>query len=176
MDELEVFSSVLVNTFNLREEILGKVDLQKTVYFVKRLGAPVPFAFRWNVFGPYSYELAHYSNHLVIEGLLQYSGTYSINHELAKKYRSRLKPETTQRLKTFFEKVKQICDESSFDRVHFIECAASLDFIRSNVSRESKRKEKVFHLLEELKPEKREMFRGMREEAWRLLVDQNLAR
>lgn len=174
LDEAEVFSSVLVDTFCLRKEVLGKVDLQKTIYFAKRLGAPVPFDFRWNVFGPYSYELAHHSNHLVVEGLLHYSGIYNMNRELAKKYRSRLKPETTRRLKTFFEKVKQICDEKNFDRVYFIECAASLDFIRSNVSKESERKEKVFTLLEELKPRKRETFEGMREDAWDLLVGQNL--
>lgn len=176
VNELEVFSSVLVDTFNFRKKVCGKVDLQKTIYFAKRLGAPVPFSFRWNLFGPYSYELAHYSNHLVIEGLLHYAGTYSIDPLMAKKQRLRLNPETAQWLKTFFDKAEKICAQKNYDQVYFIECTASLDFIQSNVSKDKRGKEEVFTLLERLKPEKKEMFREMREEAWNLLVDENLVR
>lgn len=176
VDELGVFSSVLVDIFKCRKEVHGKVDLQKTIYFAKRLGAPVPFDFRWNILGPYSYGLAHYSHHLVIEGLLHYSGIYSIDSEMGDRYKSRLKPETVRRFKTFFEKLEETCDEKNYDKVFFVECAASLDFIRLNVSKERRTKEEVFTLLEALKPGKKERFRRMREEAWNLLVDENLER
>lgn len=176
MEELEAFSSSLVDIFKSRKEVCGKVDLQKTIYFAKRLGAPVPFDFRWNVFGPYSYGLAHYSHHLVIEGLLHYSGIYNIDSEMANNYKPILNPATARRLKAFFKKLEETCDEKNYDKVFFVECAASLDFIRLNVNKDTRTKEKVFTLLEELKPGKKETFGRMREEAWNLLVHENLVR
>jgi uncharacterized protein YwgA len=172
---LDVFSSTLVSIFRVKKNVLGKVDLQKTIYLAKRLGANVPFDFRWNILGPYSNELAHYSNHLVIEGLLKYSGTYQLDSQIARRNSSRLQPRTEQRLQSFFKRTDEICTDKNHDRVLFIECVASLDFINENAGKEFRgKKEKIFALLEALKPEKKEKFRRMREDAWKLLIEGNL--
>lgn len=168
------FTASLVDVFEMRRDLLGKVDCQKSVYFMKRLGADVPFNFRWNMFGPYSYDLAHYCKYLEIEGLIEYSGTYSLNKEKAKTYVSALKPETEQKLKVFFAEVKEICEMKNYDKVLFLECAASLDFIRMNVLRKSVDKRLVFGLLEKLKPHRVDAFRLMREDAWCLIEGERL--
>jgi uncharacterized protein YwgA len=170
----DVFSSVIVDLFKIRKRVLGKVDCQKTAYFAKRLGAPVPFDFRWNIFGPYSYELAHNCNYLVLEGLLQYSGEYKLNNRLAGHHVSVIEPKTVNNLKRFFEELDDVCSKKSYDRVLFIECAASLDFVQSNLKEGTRKKENVFTLLDELKPHKREEFKKMREDAWNLLIQGKL--
>ncbi|MEM2087544.1 MAG: hypothetical protein QW797_08970 [Thermoproteota archaeon] len=169
------FTANLVKVFEIRGTILGKLDLQKTVYFMKRLGVKIPFEFRWNLLGPYSYELAHYCTHLEIEGLLSYSGTYWLNEEEAEKYRlgSSLLPDIAGKVKRFFDKMHKLCEEKRYNRVYFIECAASLDFISQNVTVE-KSKDSVFSLLEKLKPEKTDVFREMREDAWEFLRSEEL--
>jgi len=166
---LNEFTANLVKVFEIRGAILGKLDLQKTVYFMKRLGVRVPFEFRWNLLGPYSYELAHYSVHLEIEGLLSYSGKYRLNEDKAEEYRSRhtLSQGMIERIKRFFDNMEKLCSEKSYDKINFIECAASLDFISQNVT-VRRNKDDVFHLLEKLKPEK-EVFKTMREDAWEFL-------
>jgi uncharacterized protein YwgA len=166
---LNEFTANLVKVFEIRGAILGKLDLQKTVYFMKRLGVRVPFEFRWNLLGPYSYELAHYSVHLEIEGLLSYSGKYQLNEDKAEEYRSRhtLSQDMIERIKRFFDNMEKLCREKSYDKINFIECAASLDFISQNVT-VRRNKDDVFHLLEKLKPEK-EVFKTMREDAWEFL-------
>lgn len=168
------FTANLVKIFEIRGgNILGKLDLQKTVYFMKRFGVETPFEFRWNLFGPYSYELAHYCTLLEIEGLLSYSGTYKLNVQKAQKYSSTLSRSTLEKLKRFFEKMDELCEKKGYDKVSFIECAASLDFINQNVTKE-KSKEEVFALLEKLKPAKIEKFRPMRDDAWELLKQEGL--
>jgi uncharacterized protein YwgA len=171
---LDVFSSVIVDLFKIRKRVLGKVDCQKTAYFAKRLGAPVPFDFRWNIFGPYSYELAHNCNYLVLEGLLQYTGEYKLNNRSASHNVSVIESKTMNHLKRFFEELDDVCSKKGYDRVLFIECAASLDFVQSNIKEGTRKKENVFALLEELKPHKKEEFKKMREDAWNLLVHERL--
>lgn len=172
---LDEFTASLVKVFEIRGTILGKLDLQKTVYFMKRLGVKTPFEFRWNLLGPYSYELAHYCTHLEIEGLFTYSGAYRLNEKEAEKYRlgPALPPDIVEKIKRFFDKMRELCEEKGYDRVYFIECAASLDFISQNVTVE-KSKDTIFSLLEKLKPEKAEIFRDMRENAWEFLRSENL--
>lgn len=170
------FTGNLVRIFGIRKTISGKLDLQKTIYFMKRLGVNIPFEFRWNILGPYSYELAHYCTLLEIEGLLSYSGNYSLDPEKAKDYEkySTLSQETVKRLQRFFRRMDEICENKGYNRVIFIECAASLDFIRQNLTDKNSDKNKVFRLLEELKPEKIEVFRKIREDAWSFLKDEGL--
>jgi hypothetical protein len=170
----DIFSSVVVDLFKIRKRILGKLDCQKTAYFAKRIGAPVPFDFRWNIFGPYSYELAHSCDFLVFEGLLQYTGEYKLNNRIAGHHVSVIEAKTMNNLRRFFEGLDDACNKKGFDRVLFIECAASLDFIQSNIRKETRKKEKVFALLDELKPDKKEKFKEMREDAWNLLVNEKL--
>jgi len=173
-NKLYDFTSNLVKIFEARNQILGKVDLQKTVYFMKRLGVDVPFEFRWNLLGPYSYELAHYCTSLEIEGLLSYSGFYSLDKEKAKFYTSALAPSTFNKLKEFFARIEEICLKNNYNKVAFIECAASLDFIRQNVSRTTLNKGYVFSLLEQLKPEKANLFKDLRNDSWNLLETEGL--
>ncbi|MBO3840481.1 MAG: hypothetical protein QXS66_07105 [Thermoproteota archaeon] len=172
---LHEFTANLIKIFEIRGTILGKLDLQKTVYFMKRLGVRVPFEFRWNLLGPYSYELAHYCTHLEIEGVISYSGNYKLNEKEAEKYRSSLSmsPDTLERVKRFFDKMQELCEKKGYDRVHFIECAASLDFISQNITTEES-KHDVFSLLEKLKPEKAKIFKEMREDAWKFLRSEKL--
>lgn len=170
------FTANLVRIFEIRGAISGKLDLQKTIYFMKRLGVNIPFEFRWNLLGPYSYELAHYCTFLEIEGLLSYSGNYSLNQEKAKEYEtySTLSQEMIEKLQHFFGKMDEICEKKGYNRVNFIECAASLDFIRQNLTDKNSNKDKVFRLLEELKPEKIEVFKKIREDAWEFLKSEEL--
>ena len=164
------FTANLVKVFKIRGQILGKVDLQKTVYFMKRFGLDVPFEFRWNIFGPYSYDLAHYCASLEVEGLLLYSGIYSLSEEKAKLYSSCVVDQKTfEGLKQFFSDVDEICQKKRYDKVTFLECLASLDFINQNSSQKERRKENIFLLLQLLKPEKANIFKNMREDAWKLL-------
>jgi len=175
-DLLYEFTANLVKVFKIRGSILGKLDLQKTVYFMKRLGIRVPFEFRWNLLGPYSYEFAHYCTYLEIKGLISYySGAYQLNDDEAKKYEkgSTLSSDAIDRVKRFFDNMNKICEEKNYDKVLFVECAASLDFINQNITTK-KSKEVVFSLLEKLKPEKAETFRKMREDAWKFLKNEEL--
>jgi len=172
---LHNFTSNLVKVFEIRQQILGKVDMQKTVYFMKRFGVDVPFEYRWNFMGPYSYDLAHYCNSLEVEGLLSYSGIYSLNKEKAKFYaHPTISPTVLEKLKTFFAKIDEICTQEGYDKVLFIECLASLDFINKNTSVRDHRKESVFLLLQQLKPEKANIFKNMQNNAWNLLKDVGL--
>jgi len=163
-----------VEIFKIRKRILGKVDLQKTVYFMKRLGVPVPFNFRWNIFGPYSYDLAHYCDHLAVEDLLRYSGKYVLNETKAKTYVSNLQTRTRERIERFFQKIEEVCDRHDYNSVYFIECTASLDFIFMNVPKQCRKKGPIYSLLDALKPEKAELFRRFREDAWNLLFTEGL--
>lgn len=168
------FAGNLAEVFRIREKIRGKVDLQKTVYLMKRLGVPVPFNYRWNVLGPYSYDLAHYSDHLVIEGLLRYTGVYHLNEKIAKSYKSNLTPQMRARINSFFSQVEETCRSHDHDVVHFLECAASLDFIQMNLPDKRNMKEKSFHLLSTLKPRRADLFLKCEEDAWKLLTTEGL--
>lgn len=173
-DRLYSFISNLVEVFRIRQTILGKLDLQKTVYLMERLGVEVPFDFRWNILGPYSYELAHYCSCLEAEGLLIYTGTYSLDEEKAASYVSRFSREMTNRLTRFFQRMRRICEENDYDRVRFIECAASLDFLRQNVLNVGVDRDSIFGLLGRLKPDRTKMFQRMQSEVWDFLVNEGL--
>jgi hypothetical protein len=168
------FAGNLSEVFRIREKIRGKVDLQKTVYFMMRLGVQVPFSYRWNVLGPYSYDLAHYSDHLVVEGLLKYARVYSLNEKAAKSYNANLTPQMRARIEAFFSQVEETCRNNGYDIVYFLECAASLDFIQMNLRDKRNVKEKSFRLLSTLKPRRAELFRNCREDAWNLLTAEGL--
>jgi hypothetical protein len=172
--EREDFSNILVEIFRIRGCILGKVDLQKTVYLAKRLGAPVPFGFRWNVLGPYSYDLAHYCDHLTAEGLLAYTGRYCLNEEKTKTCTSRIAPPIAKRFADFFKRVEEICGSKGYDMIVFMECLSSLDFIWLNIDEKEGKRLNVFRLLDELKPEKIEKFRKMKDDALNLLLEEDL--
>jgi uncharacterized protein YwgA len=168
-------NNIVIEVLQTRKKVLGKIDCQKTMYFAKRLGATIPFNFRWNIFGPYSYSLAHSCDFLVMEGILQYTGMeYKLNQDALEGFPSSIAPEIKERLAKFFKAIESICVEKEYDRVYFIECTASLDFIQANVSEAYRKKEKTFRLLEQLKPHKKMIFRRMRNDAWNLLASEHL--
>lgn len=171
---LDYFYNTIIEVFRIKGKVLGKLDCQKTIYFAKRLGAPVPFGFRWNILGPYSYELAHTCDFLIIEGLVSYTGEYKLNEKSESDFVSRMESKTASKLKEFFDCLTEICNSRGYNPVTFIECAASLDFIQANVREELRKKERAFALLDELKPEKRFKFKEMKDDAWRLLVKERL--
>lgn len=160
---LDVMLEELYALFDARDSIQGKVDLQKSVYFMKELGCTVPFSFRWNKLGPYSHELASFVDFLVAQDYLSYRGYYQLN-ERAFQY---VKRENNDRLTEFFGQFERLCDDKGFDKIDFIECAASLHFLRK-YSRITA-KNAVFHRLEQLKPEKRFVFEPLRDTAWDFL-------
>ena len=76
-DFFEYFLRLLLTIFSLREnEVVGKVDLQKSFYFAKELGLEIPFKFRWDKLGPFSYELSHVASLATNNGYLEYEGQY----------------------------------------------------------------------------------------------------
>src|SRR5437667_1388267 len=68
---LEHLETILLCSFKRIETIPGKKALQKLVYFLKESGLGINFEFQWDKFGPYSPELATYTEDLVAEGLME---------------------------------------------------------------------------------------------------------
>jgi uncharacterized protein YwgA len=58
MSILDVILQDIKTVFEVREIVRGKLDMQKSLYFMKELGYSIPFNFRWVKLGPYSHELA----------------------------------------------------------------------------------------------------------------------
>jgi len=166
-----VFDLVLQNLktlFKVREFIKGKVDMQKSLYFMKELGYLVPFNYRWSKLGPYSYELANILERLTTQRYLKYIGRY----ELDEKHFRYVKSNVTSKMEKFFFGLEKFCNENNFDNVDFIECAASLHFIYKNSHK--KEKELVFDRLKSLKPDRMNAFEPLIEYAWNFLKEQDL--
>jgi len=166
-----VFDLVLQNLktlFEIREFIKGKVDMQKSLYFMKELGYLVPFNFRWSKLGPYSYELANVLERLTTQRYLIYTGRY----ELDERHFRFVKPDVTPELKKFFYALEKICNKNDFSDIDFIECAASLHFINKN-SR-NRTREVVFRKLASLKPNRIDAFRPLIRQTWNFLGEQGL--
>jgi uncharacterized protein len=68
---LDHLDAILLCSFKRIETIPGKKALQKLVYFLKESGLGINFEFQWDKFGPYSPELATYTEDLVAEGLME---------------------------------------------------------------------------------------------------------
>jgi len=68
---LDHLDAILLCSFKRIETIPGKKALQKLVYFLKESGLGINFEFQWDKFGPYSPELATYTEDLVAEGLMK---------------------------------------------------------------------------------------------------------
>lgn len=168
MDIFDVILQDLKTLFEVRLFINGKVDMQKSLYFMKELGYTLPFNYRWSKLGPYSYELANFIDRLTVQGYLQYSGRYDLDERHLRNVQPNIKPQ----MKKFFNSLEKTCNENSFNQVDFIECAASLHFLHkySNI----KSKEELFKRVEELKPERIPAFENLREDALIFLKQNNL--
>ncbi|MCJ7760962.1 hypothetical protein MUP59_07485 [Candidatus Bathyarchaeota archaeon] len=95
---LDIILEELAALFEARDSINGKVDLQKSFYFMKELGLVVPFNFRWSKFGPYSYELDNFADRLVAERYMSYVGKYVKNDRAF----THIEPRGTDRIDKFF--------------------------------------------------------------------------
>jgi len=168
MDIFDLLLQDLKTLFEVRVFINGKVDMQKSLYFMKELGYKVPFDFRWSKLGPYSYELANIIERLTMQGYLEYSGRYEI---VDKNFRF-VKPTDSSRMSGFFSEMEKVWNRNNFNQVDFIECAASLHFIYKN-SRE-KRKSEIIDKLVSLKPDRMPSFEPLIEDAWNFLREQGL--
>lgn len=166
-----VFDLILQNLktlFEVREFVKGKVDMQKSLYFMKELGLLVPFNYRWSKLGPYSYELANVLEQLTTQGYLRYTGQYELDERRFRYVESNATP----KMENFFLGLERVCNQNNFNDIDFIECAASLHFIYKNSH--NKEKEVVFERLESLKPDRMDAFRPLIEYAWSFLKEQGL--
>jgi uncharacterized protein YwgA len=177
MSQYEVSAANLIKIAQLKNGMLGKVDFQKSVYLVKQLGVYLPFEFRWDKLGPYSYELAHFVNQLVARNTFSIdSGTYKANlKDILTKQSASLTTidyETEKRISRLFSSIRQTVHRRGFYIPTFMECLGSIHFIKTSL--EKSNKEDVFSILKTLKPNRFDEFTPMMEEAWILLKRNNL--
>lgn len=159
---------LLKTLFEVREFVKGKVDMQKSVYFMKELGFLVPFNYRWSKFGPYSYELDNVLERLTNQRYLRYTGRYEIDERHFRFVETKANP----KLQGFFLALEKFCNQNNFNDVDFIEAAASIHFIYTNSSH--KGKAEVVSTLASLKPERMRAFEPLLEFAWQFLETQGL--
>lgn len=177
MSQFDVTVANLLRIAQLKCGMLGKVDFQKTVYLAKQLGVYVPFEFRWDKLGPYSFELAHFVNLLVARDIfLIEKGKYIANSENTLVNQSEslttISHETQGRLFRLFNSIRQTVRNEGFRIPNFMECLGSIHFIKASLQNPTE--ERVFHTLELLKPDRVNEFAPMRERAWSLLEENNL--
>jgi hypothetical protein len=177
VSQFERATANLIEITRLKGGMLGKVDFQKTIYLAKQVGVYLPFEFKWDKLGPYSFELAHFLNQLLARGLFCVDrGTYLVNPEDVRV--NRLEPLTTidsrmrHRLISLFEAIRRTVHENGFHIPTFMECLGSLEFIKNSL--EQAHKTHVFHALELLKPNRINEFSPMLEESWNLLEQSGL--
>jgi uncharacterized protein YwgA len=168
MGALDVLLEDLKTLFEVREFVSGKVDMQKSLYFMKELGYKVPGDFRWSKLGPYSFELDNLIERMTLQGYLKYTGRY----EMSEKASRFIKPNATDTMTNFFQEMEKIWNKKNYDQVAFIECAASLHFLYKN-SRD-RQKKAIFSKLTIIKPERMDAFEPLIENAWDFLERQNL--
>ena len=168
MDRFDILLQDLKTLFEVRTYIDGKVDMQKSLYFMKELGYNVPFNFRWSKLGPYSYELSNILNRLTLQKYLIYTGRY----ELDDRHFKYIKPNVTKEMEEFFDGLMRICHKNKLSYIDFIECAASLHFIYKNS--DFKEKDLIFKRLALLKPYRIKSFDPLRKDAWEYLKTQKM--
>lgn len=172
VSQFEMSAANIILITNLKRGMLGKVDFQKTIYLCKQLGVYLPFEFRWDKFGPYSFELAHFVNQLVARNSLSISkGTYLAHSEDPLTDHARelatIDDEMMRRLTALFRSIRQTVHQNGFSIPAFMECLGSIHFIKTSLETSDRRT--VFDALEQLKPSRAHKFSPMVEEAWNLL-------
>jgi uncharacterized protein YwgA len=172
VSQFDLATANLIKITRLKGGMLGKVDFQKTVYLAKQVGVCLPFEFKWDKLGPYSFELAHFVNQLLAKELFCIDrGKYTVNpRNMRVNWLERVATidSTTERsLMNLFESIRQVVHEKGFYIPTFMECLGSLEFIKSSL--EEAGKSHVFQALEFLKPSRTTDFSPMLEDAWSLL-------
>jgi uncharacterized protein YwgA len=168
MGAIDILLEDLKTLFEEREFVNGKVDMQKSLYFMKELGYKVPGDFRWSKLGPYSFELDNLIERMTFQGYLKYSGRYEI-HEKSFRF---VESNVTEKMRNFFQEMEKIMNKNNYDQVTFIECIGSLHFLYKNS--QDKEKNAIFDKLALMKPERMNAFEPLIEGAWGFLERQDL--
>jgi uncharacterized protein YwgA len=172
VSQFEISAANLIEISRLKGGMLGKVDFQKTVYLAKQLGVDMPFEFRWDKLGPFSFELAHFINRLLVRNTFRIeSGKYVVNTENSLAMRAEslttIDSGTRQELDSLFRSIRRTVHQNGFHIPTFMECLGSILFIKESL--ENSDKKVVFESLELLKPNRAGEFSSMKEAAWNLL-------
>jgi len=113
-----------------------RLEMQKAVYLLQDMGVPVgDYGFRWYQHGPYSQRLQddmHYESGRSCENLM-----------LAKEHRDSIKQ---------LREVIQSTARGRYTISHWVECLASLHYLRENLLSFSATEEDVVRALERRKP------------------------
>jgi hypothetical protein len=169
-DFFEYFLRLLLTIFSLREnEVVGKVDLQKSFYFAKELGLEIPFKFRWDKLGPFSYELSHVASLATNNGYLEYEGQYVLKERSFRELDILPIPE---RVGNFFDNLNDFISQEECNRVLFIETLASIHFLYEHSGLRSR--EDIFRRLGELKSERITLLEEYLDPAWDFLIENDL--
>jgi len=164
------FLSLTKAIFEVRDgNVHGKVDMQKTFYFAKELGVPVPFNFRWGKLGPFSYELSNVFDSITRQGLIQYDGSYRYDERNFMYIEETDIPTIVSR---FYYDIDDICEDNGYNRINFIECLASLHFLYKYSMMPDR--EATFSRLRSLKENRMNLLNHLMMPAWQFLLDHNL--
>lgn len=177
MSQFETTAANLIIITQLKGEMLGKVDFQKAIYLSQQLGVFIPFEFRWDKLGPYSFELAHFLNQLVARNSFSIkSGKYLVNPTGSLVSRSEslttINATMEEKLTKLFRSIRRSVRQNHFHIPTFMECLGSIHFIKTSLEASNKRT--VFHTLGLLKPRRVHEFSSMIEDAWSLLKQNGL--
>jgi len=171
LDFFEYFLKLQKTIFSLRgDQIFGKLDMQKSFYFAKELGLPVPFKFRWDKLGPFSYELSNVLEIARRRGFLVYNGTYKYNEHRFENVENF--EDISDEVYSFFDDLIDAIEENNFDPVYFIECLASLQFLYRYSGLSTKKS--TFDRLRILKQDRINNLEPLMEPSWNFLVKHNL--
>lgn len=164
------FLSLTKAIFEMREgKIYGKVDMQKTYYFTKEFGVFVPFNFRWGKLGPFSYELSNTFDIITRQGHISYDGSY---HYDESNFRYIEDVELLSIIPQFFYELDDECEEQEYNRIHFIECLASIHFLYKYSGMENR--DDTFSRLRTLKQNRMEFLEHLMIPSWQFLLKYNL--
>jgi uncharacterized protein len=149
-------SAVLVELVSNARNI-GKIQLQKLVYFLQQEGVPLEYQYEMYHYGPYSPELAANLSTLDALGVLDVSadqtgygfhinpGTFAEGYSAPKKYE---------------EKLNRVLSSFGNDSASQLEVKATLHFVNSIIAKKRKQgsEDLVIKKVKELKPQFSEKF------------------
>lgn len=158
----------LVKITNEIGPIHGNKAFQKIVYFAQHFGVNLHYDFKWSLYGPYSRQLASELTTSVSLGFLSKKKDWRYHlGKMAKLFKNMkdIEEKEINALKITKQFVKK---RSPLQ----LELLASMHFLWNEAYLPLKQKEKVFEILETMKPLK--FSEPDKEKAWEYLVEQGL--
>ena len=132
---LPIFEALYGHTFDY-SDFDQRMEMQKAIYLLQEMGVPAgDYGFRWYHHGPYSQSLQddmYYENGRMYDPL-NLSGEH--NASLAK-----------------LRSVIQLHSRGPYSVSNWVECLASLHYLRENILSFGANQEEVIHALEQRKP------------------------